>query len=115
MHEMSLMQGLLQTAETALASYSVRQVNALHVQAGLLANLLPNAFIFAFETLAQGTVFENAELKVEKMPLQAHCCNCKKEYASMDIPPQCPHCTADEYEIIGGTEVVLSSIDFEEI
>ena len=61
MHEMSLMQGVLDTAQKVLADYQVKRVNELTVSAGVLANLLPDAFDYAFVALSQGTMFEGAQ------------------------------------------------------
>ena len=63
MHEMSLMSNLLERAKEALCPYDVRKVNSITVQAGPLANIMPAAFEFAFETLSAGTIFDGAELK----------------------------------------------------
>ena len=114
MHEMSLMENLLRTAGGALQPYRVARVNELQIRAGILANVLPDAFDFAFETLSQGTPFAGARLLVEKAPLIACCKQCGQTYESMEIPPQCSRCGSKEAEITGGTEVLLTSIDFEE-
>lgn len=115
MHEMSLMHNLLYTAEQALTPYRVARVRRLQVRAGILANILPAAFQFAFEALSQHTVFAGAELEVEKAPLEAYCLDCGLSYCSMTVPPQCPFCSGRHYRIGGGTEVLLVGIDFDEI
>ena len=67
MHETALLQNLLQAAEEALLPYQVEKVDRLTVKAGVLANLLPDALAFAFDTLTPGTMFEGAELAVETL------------------------------------------------
>jgi len=113
MHELSLMQGVLDTARKALAPYPVERVNQLTVSAGMLANLLPDAFDYAFLALSPGTMFEGARLIVEKRPLTACCQACGREYESGALPPCCPHCGSHEAEILTGSEVLLVNIDFD--
>ena len=114
MHEISLMDGILKIAEASLKPYQVERVNNLTVQAGVLANIMPGAFAFAFEALSQGTIFAGAELIVEKLPIEARCLECGKVFKSESIPLICPQCSSTNVEVISGSEVNLTSIDFEE-
>lgn len=114
MHETSLMQNILAAAAQALAPYRVARVNELQVRAGILANVLPDAFSFAFEALSQGTLFDGAALRVEKTPLTACCQACGAVFTSFDVPPACPACGSHDQQITGGAEVLLASIDFDE-
>ena len=56
MHEMSLMEGILNRAADALSEYKVAKVNSLTVRVGVLANVMPAAFEFAFEALTDDTI-----------------------------------------------------------
>ncbi|MBQ1501632.1 MAG: hydrogenase maturation nickel metallochaperone HypA [Firmicutes bacterium] len=114
MHEMSLMEALLHTAEDVLSAYEVKSVNSLTVSAGPLANIMPDAFAFAYEVLTKDTVMEGAELIVNKLPVQARCCECGHEYSGDHIPGECPCCGKQSMRITGGSEVYLTGIDFEE-
>jgi hydrogenase nickel incorporation protein HypA/HybF len=114
MHEMSLMEGLLQRATDSLAPYRVEKVNRLIVRAGVLANIMPAAFEFAFEALSADTVFAGAELSMEKLPIEALCSGCGKTFTSETLPLICPECAKTASKIISGSEVYLASIDFEE-
>jgi len=115
LHEMSLMQNIMAHALEALAPYHVDKVNTVEVEAGLLANVLPDAFTFAFETLTQGTCMEGAELVVCKAPMRGRCVRCGNEYESSTIPPVCPLCGETAVDVLSGTEVYLRSIDFTEV
>ncbi|MDO4581028.1 MAG: hydrogenase maturation nickel metallochaperone HypA [Bacillota bacterium] len=114
MHEMALMQGLMAKAEEAIAGYRVERVNRMLVRAGVLANVLPEALQFAFEAISAGSVFAGAELCVEKTPLTARCAVCGEQYTSLEIPLKCPVCASAAAQILGGDEVILASIDFDQ-
>ena len=114
MHEMSLMEGILQRAEAALAEYQVKKVNSITVKLSPLANIMPDAFAFAFEALTTGTVFDGSQLITQMLPLTAFCDQCQKKFEDTAIPPHCPSCGAVAKEILSGAEVYLASIDFDE-
>lgn len=114
MHEMSLMENILNAATAALQPYAVTQVRSLEVEAGILANILPDAFDFAFEALSANTIFAGAQLVVHKKGLKARCLACSAVYESMTVPPVCPLCASRQVEIQGGTEVLLTAIDFDQ-
>lgn len=114
MHEMSLMDGILQRAEASLAPYKVEKVNSLTVRVGVLASIIPASFDFAFEALSSDTMLSGAELIMEKLPITAHCSKCGKEFTSEKVPIVCPECANTAVRILGGDEVYLINIDFEE-
>ena len=114
MHEMSLMEGILQRAKTALEPYQVEKVNSLEVRTGVMANIIPSAFEFAFTAQSKDTIFEGAELIVVKLPIGAHCPTCDNEFTSWDLPLVCPKCAETIVAITSGSEVYLINIDFEE-
>ena len=84
----------------------------LTVKAGVLANLLPDALDFAYQTLTPGTMFEGAELVVETLPLTARCLNCAAEYQAEALPAACPDCGGEQAEVLAGTEAYLENIEF---
>ena len=111
------MNNLLCAAEKELSSCSASavRITAVHVQAGVLANIMPDAFQFAYETLSQGTCFSGAELKYEEIPFEAECRGCGKVFAAMDWRTHCPQCGGKNYSILSGFDVYLTGIDFEEL
>ena len=114
MHEMSLMEGILNRATAALADYDVAKVNSLTVKVGVLANVMPAAFEFAFEALTVDTIFAGAQLKTYALPIKARCGQCQAVFEQAALPLACPKCGQLASEIIDGTAVYLASIDFEE-
>ncbi len=113
MHEASLMENLLSIAQESLSGYNVIKINCMSVKAGRLANILPDALRFAFQSLA-AEPFAGARLEIEVLPITARCLDCGTEYQSMNIPLVCSHCGSNVAEILSGSEVYLDSIDFDE-
>jgi len=114
MHETSLMENILKTAEASLAEYNVEKVNELTVIVGRLANVIPDSLEFAFEAFSGKTICKGAKLTLKSVPIEGLCTDCGQVFFSTDIPLICPGCHGRMIEITGGTEVYLESIDFDE-
>jgi hydrogenase nickel incorporation protein HypA/HybF len=113
MHELSLMQDLLATAERYIAKNHVTRVNCVNVSVGRLANVLPDALSFAFEALTQEGVLKGAHLDIEFLPAVAACSDCGHTYETDGLPLVCPVCRSPRFTIVGGEEVYLQSIECE--
>jgi len=115
MHEMSMVSHLLSVAEHELSGYSVKKVNQLEITVSKMAGIMQDAFLFAFETLSTGTVFEKAGLNIIERPLDVICCDCSAAYTSDSFSMKCPYCGSAHGQIISNDEVLLTGIDFEEL
>ncbi len=114
MHETSLMENILATATSTLAPYNVKRVNEVSVIYGPLANIIPSALEFAYEALSENTVFEKARFIMHRVPIEAECLDCNKSYEAEKVPFKCPYCGSNRFNITGGTDVYLESIDFDD-
>ena len=114
MHETSLMENILATATSTLAPYNVKRVNEVSVIYGPLANIIPSALEFAFEALAEKSIFAEAAFVMRLVPIEAECLDCGQSYEAEKIPFKCPYCGSNRFNITGGTDVFLESIDFDD-
>ncbi|MEG1547677.1 MAG: hydrogenase maturation nickel metallochaperone HypA [Clostridia bacterium] len=114
MHETVLVSNLLMLAREELETYRVKRVNTVTIALGKLANALPDALCFAFEASAQHGFFKGAKLLIKELPITAKCRDCDKVYSPDGFPFSCPICGSVLFELTGGEEVYISSIDFEE-
>ena len=115
MHETSLMEQIIIIAEDQLKDYKVKKVNEVVVAVGKLANLIPGALEFAYESLSKKTILNGAKLVMESVPIEARCRDCGGIYNAESVPLTCPVCTSHDADIIAGTDVYLMSIDFDEL
>ncbi len=114
MHETALMQNLMVLAARALEGRSVTRVNRVTVSIGRFANVLPDAFLFAFEAMTRDGVFKGAKLETEQLPAKIHCPDCGHEYEADGFPIVCPNCKSRNFTIISGEEVYLKCLECEE-
>lgn len=114
MHEMSLMSGMFEIAADALNGLPVKKVNNVTLSVGVLSNALPDALEYAFFSLAEKTIFEGAKLIINKTGFTVKCHDCGSEFSACEFPIICPTCLMSNYAIVGGDEVYIESIDYEE-
>ena len=115
MHETSLMEQIINISEDQLKNYRVKKVNEVVVAVGKLANLIPGALEFAYESLSKKTILNGAKLVLEPVSIEARCRDCGETYIAESVPLTCPACASHNSDITAGTDVYLMSIDFDEM
>jgi hydrogenase nickel incorporation protein HypA/HybF len=104
MHELSLINGLLDIVETYEKSHGFEQVNALKLSFGRLSCIDPGALRFAFEIQSKGTKAEGAVLEFDIRPVVLYCFSCEQEMNVERYPVPCPECQGVNVIMTGGTE-----------
>jgi hydrogenase nickel incorporation protein HypA/HybF len=69
---------------------------------------------FCFEIAAKDTPLEGAELKIDEIPVVAHCNDCGFEWTIEEPVFTCKHCTSGSIELLSGRELDIESIEIAE-
>lgn len=113
MHELSLAQAILETAEQQAVSHGASRVLAIRLRIGELSAVVAEALTFSFGIVAQGTRADGAEMQVEHVPWTVRCSGCSAEYRVQDGLPACPACHAQGGETLTGRELQIVEMDIE--
>lgn len=113
MHELSLCQALISTAEKQLAArpeHTGRRLKALTVSVGALSGCEPELLVHMFPHATLGTRAEGAELNVEFQPAQVACntCGTRRDVASNALV--CPACGGNNVTLVAGDGVYLTGL-----
>ena len=111
MHELSLADAALQICRRTAEG---RRVTRVELRFGRLRQVVPDAFEFAFELLADGTEVEGAELAIEDVPARVACRRCGAESEVDAFPLACAACGALDVEVVAGEECEVTSLEIEE-
>lgn len=75
-HELSVCRALLAEAERIAVERSARGVQAIHVQIGVLSGVESALMETAWPLACAGSLAEDAQRVIERMPLRVRCLNC---------------------------------------
>ncbi|MBS1210201.1 MAG: hydrogenase nickel insertion protein HypA [Proteobacteria bacterium] len=113
MHELSLCQALIATAERQLAArpeHAGRRLKALKVSVGALSGCEPDLLMHLFPHATPGTQAEGAELKVEFQPAQVACNACGERRDVSANQLACPACGGNNVSLVAGDGVFLTGL-----
>ena len=111
MHELSMMQQVLETVEGQASAQNASRVHSVTLRIGALSGVVPDALRFAFECLAPGTRAEGAALVIEEPPVPCYCRSCQRAFETKTVQFQCPACGGVEVELRGGQEMTIVSME----
>ena len=113
MHEIGLMQQMVDSALEHAARAGAQRVERVTVRVGAESGVVPDVIALAFDVATRGTIAEGAELRIEDVPLVCFCRACDLEFAPADALHECPHCHQMGAEVRRGQEFELASLEIE--
>lgn len=111
MHEIGIMQNLINTAVERAKQEGVQHINMVHIRLGDASGVVPESLEFAFELAKRGTIAENAYLQICYLPTLCYCLHCGLEFNPIDQHCECPTCHQISTEIRQGKECELDFLD----
>ncbi len=111
MHELSLVQEILEIALETARKHGVDHISAVEVEVGQASGVVKEAMEFAWEATRKGTLLGTASLVIKSIPLQALCRNCGRNYQPDEMFAPCPVCGEVSPEIIAGKELKVVAIE----
>lgn len=115
MHELSLVQSILDIVEEYAAKEHFDRVKTLRLSCGKLSCIVPQALRFAFDIQSKGTRAEGAAIELDILPAAIHCLTCEKDVEIDRFEALCPECGGIEVFLVAGTEELkLLELDVDE-
>jgi len=111
MHEIGLIQTALEIATSCAAQQGAQRIHTLTLRVGALSGTTPESLAFAFGVLRQGTLAEDADLRVEWIPVVCYCADCKAEFEPDGLFYACPQCNRLSAEVRRGRELEVTSVE----
>lgn len=112
MHELGIMTGVMESAETAARDAGATKVLKVSLQVGVMTEAIEDALQFAFEALQEANpYFEGATLEVEMIQPKSICTSCGNEFTHDRFHMTCPECGSPFLQLLEGKELQISSIE----
>jgi hydrogenase nickel incorporation protein HypA/HybF len=108
MHELSLVQGIVDICEQYAAG---RQVKAVTLTIGALSGVVPEALDFCFEAATRGTLLEGARLEIERVAATGRCDSCGEISVIENYIDPCPRCGGFPLELLSGEEMRVKEME----
>jgi len=114
MHEMSLVQGLLDQLHALANQHQKTKVICLSMEIGPFSGVVIDSFQFGFDILAKEyPLTEDAEMKIICPTASYHCCGCGKTIKTEQRPESCPSCSETLFSPEGSDDLILLQVEME--
>lgn len=107
MHELALMQSLVETVEERVGD---SQVAVVRLEVGQLTCVLPDALRFCFDACAHGTRLERARLEIIAIEARGRCRRCGDEQALDSVVTVCG-CGSHDMHVLCGQELRVREVE----
>lgn len=111
MHELSLASMLAPIVLETADQHNMATVTAIHVHAGQLRGIVPEAFDAAMAVVLEDTIAHGAAITLTVLPLTATCRGCGEEFSPSPADYRCPACSQADAELVQGDELIVHSIE----
>jgi len=115
MHEISLVQGLLQQLHTIANENNVSRVLKVTIVVGPLSGVVVDSFTFGFDILTkEDELVREAKLEIIIPPVTYRCSSCDADMQSTgERPEQCSKCPETLLIPDGGDDLILQQVEME--
>lgn len=110
MHELGIMFNVVRSVESFARANGVAEIDTLVLQIGELSPVVPHYIEACYPAAVDGTLLQETKLKIEIIPGNALCGGCHQVFNLLVDGKKCPHCGAEEWEIISGKEFMIKEI-----
>ncbi len=113
MHELSIVASLFEILEEKAKEKKAEKITSVKLKVGALSGVVPEFLETAFNIYKKDTIADEAELKIEEVPLKVKCEKCGAEIIKNDYVFICEKCDSRELKTLAGTELLLEKIELE--
>jgi len=113
MHELSIVNSLLDAAEAEAAQHGATRITHVYCRIGCLRQVDQMLLHEAFDLARRGTLADGAALSVTKVGMRLSCHECSHQTDLDGWRFDCPACGSTKIALDGGDELELTSLTLE--
>jgi len=114
MHEMSIVEALLETVRDELRSHPGAGVQTVRVRVGALRLIEPAVLQFCYEAAVRDSSLATSRMEIQSVEASARCDVCSLEFPVEENWFECPRCRSLNARLLKGDELLLTSVEIEE-
>lgn len=108
---MSIAMNLVDLAVQTAKQNNAKKINSMVLELGCLAGVVREALEFCFESACKGTMAEGARLEIITLQGEGKCESCEHQFKCDQVAVPCPKCGEYVFNIQGGRELKLKSVN----
>jgi hydrogenase nickel incorporation protein HypA/HybF len=113
MHELRIAEDLSVIVLETAKREKLSKVTKVNISFGVLVQIVPDIFIFAFSETVRNSIAMDAEVNIEIVPVKMICKKCGNDFGVEENRFVCGNCSSTDLEIIHGKELFIKSIEGE--
>ncbi len=113
MHELSVMEYLLERVDVHATRMGARKVLTINLVVGERTCVVDDSLLWYFDMLTPGTVAEGARLAVRRTEMRCHCPRCDADFRPNGAGYRCPGCLELAEVTDDGSELLIESLEVE--
>ncbi len=110
LHELSIVFAVVRTVERLAKQNGLTKIDTLVLQIGELSSVVPRYIEECYPAAVHGTMMQDTTLRIEMLPGNAMCKQCKKAFNLIKNDGRCPDCGSKDCEILSGKEFMIKEI-----
>lgn len=114
LHELPITQSICNIAVNEAKRLGAKRVYKITIQMGDYCDYVPEIIQTYFDLVSEGTLAENAQIQVERVPATLYCRDCRVESRVEHFRMRCPLCGGREVALRTGREFYISSMEVED-
>lgn len=111
MHEISIIHDAIDIAIENGINNNMKKIDKIYMKIGEFTCVDENSLNFAFESLRQNSICEDAKLVIEKVKGKAICQYCNEKFEINFTDKICPICKRYSNNICNGYEILVWQIE----
>ena len=111
MHELSIVESIVETADRFARANDIPKVKRVTVQVGVLTGVVPQYLLTYYPSVAENTRLEQSELVIEEIQAEAFCRGCGEVFDPVAYS-ECPKCGKANMDIISGKELTVKELGY---
>jgi hydrogenase nickel incorporation protein HypA/HybF len=112
MHEVAIAQGLLDIVTENCKKQGYTGIESIKVKIGKASGVVPDALLFAFETMKADTIAAKASLIIDEIPVGGFCNSCNSNFTVNDsYVISCPNCNSFSIRVDTGRELNVDEME----
>lgn len=113
MHEYAITESIVQLVSEEAKKANANKITVINIVAGEISGVIPECIELYFESIAEGTLLEEAKLNFEVVKAELKCTSCGEIFLKKKNEIECPKCGGTGRFTEKGKEFYIESIEID--